>query len=95
MGDEIRFEWDELKAASNLAKHGVAFDEAVTVFYDEHALVFDDPDHSDDEDRFLILGLGRSLRVLLVSHCWRDSDSVIRIISARRATSREASRYGR
>ena len=88
----MRFAWDEAKNAVNLSKHGVSFEEAQTVFFDEGAILYDDPDHSDDEERFLLVGLSVALRVLIVAHCVRqeeDDDEVIRIISARRTTNRE------
>ena len=88
----ISFEWDVTKAASNQKKHGVTFDEAKTVFYDEFALQFFDGDHSDAEDRFIMLGLSSEARLLIVCHCERDGDT-IRIISARKATSNEAKFY--
>ena len=81
----LRFQWDARKSASNRRKHGVSFDEARTVFTDEHALLIDDPDHSEDENRFLLLGLSSTLRVLVVCHCYREEGDSIRIISARRA----------
>ena len=94
--DSIRFEWDPAKAAANLRKHGVSFAEAETAFYDDYAKVLPDPDHStDDEDRFLLLGLSSALRVLVVIHCLREAGSVIRLISARRATRVERAQYGR
>ncbi len=89
----LRFEWDERKAAANLKKHGVSFEEARTVFVDERAKLIDDPDHSDDEDRFVLLGLSSALRLLLVCHCYRSEGGVIRIISARKAASRESRSY--
>lgn len=89
----LRFEWDERKSASNRRKHGVTFEEARTVFYDERALIIDDPDHSDEEDRFILLGLSSSLRMLIVCHCYRSEDEVVRIISARKATSAERADY--
>ena len=89
----LRFEWDPRKAAANLRKHGVSFEDAQTVFADERARLIDDPDHSTDEDRFLLLGLSSSLRVLVVSHCYREAEGVIRIISARRATRDEQRSY--
>lgn len=89
----LKFEWDEHKASANLKKHGVSFDEAKTVFYDEHAKLIDDPDHSEDEERFILLGLSSSLRVMIVCHCYRSSGNVIRIISARKATTKEAKFY--
>lgn len=92
--DEIRFEWDENKNLINRRKHGISFEEAQTVFYDEAALVIDDPEHSDEEERFIILGLSNKLNLLVVCHCYRESDSVIRIISARKATKTETNFYG-
>ncbi len=80
----IRFGWDPVKAAANKKKNGVAFEEAQTVFYDETAIQYDDPGHSDEEDRFLMLGLSAKLRVLMVSHAFRDDARVVRIISAER-----------
>lgn len=91
----LRFEWDEPKATSNVEKHGVSFEEAKTVFYDERARLITDPDHSEDEDRFILLGYSSSLRLLVVCHCYRTEDSVIRIISARKATRHEAAAYER
>lgn len=89
----LRFEWDGRKAAANLRKHGVSFEEAKSVFYDERARLIADPDHSEDEDRFVLLGLSAALRVLVVCHCYRSGSGVIRIISARKATAREARSY--
>ncbi len=89
----IEFAWDRRKARSNLVKHGVSFEEAQSVFLDEDARLMDDPDHSDDEGRFLLLGYTFQARCLIVSHCYRESDSVIRLISARRATAREERVY--
>jgi len=91
--DDIRFEWDENKSRANKRKHRVAFDEAQTVFVDENAIRFFDPDHSADEDRFIMLGMSFTLRVLVVCHCYRENDSVIRIISARKADKREQASY--
>ena len=90
---EIKFAWDESKNRLNRRKHGVSFEEAKAVFYDENAIQFPDPDHSQDEDRFLMLGVGYRLRVLIVCHCFREGDSIIRIISARKATKKEIERY--
>lgn len=87
------FEWDDNKARINLQKHGVSFEEAQTVFCDENALLIDDPDHSEDEERFIILGLSSTARLLVVCHCYRASETVIRIISARKATRKEAQQY--
>ena len=89
----IQFEWDPKKAASNEKKHGVSFEEARTVFFDENAKLIDDPDHSEDEERFVLLGLSSSLRVILVCHCYREEGGVIRIISARKASSHESKQY--
>ena len=89
----LRFEWDPKKAAANLRKHKVSFDDAQTVFSDERALLIDDPNHSEDEDRFVLLGLSHSLRLLVVVHCYRADGNVVRLISARRADSDEQSLY--
>ena len=75
--DEIRFEWDENKNLINQRKHGISFEEAQSVFYDEAALVIDDPEHSDEEERFIILGLSNKLNLLVVCHCYRESDSIL------------------
>jgi uncharacterized DUF497 family protein len=90
--NEIRFEWNKLKAAANKRKHGISFEEAQTVFYDDNAIQFDDPDHSQSESRFIMLGMSYKLRVLIVSHCERHDD-IIRIISARKANHHEAQYY--
>jgi uncharacterized DUF497 family protein len=92
---ELQFEWDPIKAESNLKEHGISFEEALTVFYDEFAIEFYDDEHSDWEDRFLLLGLSSKLRLLLVCHCYRESESIIRMISARKATKNEAKHYKR
>ena len=89
----LHFEWDERKAAANLKKHGVGFEEAKSVFHDERARLIDDPDHSENEDRFILLGISSALKVLAVCHCYRTDDGVIRIISARKATARETKSY--
>jgi len=89
----IRFAWDPEKDIVNRRKHGVSFEEAQSVFYDEYAQLIPDPDHSDEEDRFIILGRSNRLRVLVVCHCYREDDEVIRIISARRATKYEQNFY--
>ena len=91
----IKFEWDLAKAVANLRKHGVSFEEAQSVFYDEFAVQFYDDGHSGDEERFLLLGISTGASLLLVCHCERDSGSTIRIISARKATRRESTFYGR
>jgi uncharacterized DUF497 family protein len=90
----ISFEWDPAKASANVRKHGISFDEARSVFYDEFAVQFFDDDHSADDERFLLLGMSSGARVLLVCHCERDSGNVVRIISARKATKRECTFYG-
>ncbi len=90
---ELRFEWDERKNAANRRKHGVTFEEAQTVFADEHALLLEDPEHSDADERFVLLGLSATLRALVVCHCFRGREEVIRIISARKATAKERRQY--
>ena len=92
--NDLQFEWDEHKNRLNIAKHQVSFDEAKTVFFDVYARVIDDPDHSDTENRFIILGISQKLHLLVVCHCYRLNDEVIRIISARKATKNEARYYG-
>ena len=89
----MKFEWDPNKNETNRKKHGVSFEEAQTVFYDEYAILFDDPDHSEEEDRFLILGLSQREHLCIVSHCYRGEDETIRIISARKATKKETGFY--
>ena len=89
----LRYEWDDSKHEMNKQKHGIDFWEAQTVFYDENAIVFDDPDHSFEEERFLILGISMFEHLCIVSHCYRDNDNTIRIISARLATKREKQTY--
>lgn len=91
--DDLRFEWDSAKAGENLRKHGVAFTEAETVFADERAILLDDSGHSSHEERFALLGLSARLRILVVVHCVRESGSVVRLISARRATRSERIQY--
>jgi len=93
--EPLRFQWDEKKDRSNQKKHGISFLEAQTVFYDEHAIEFPDPGHSAAEDRFLLLGRSLRLRVLLICHCDRENESIIRIISARKATRKERAVYVR
>ena len=90
---QLRFSWDPDKAKANERKHKVSFEEAQTVFSDENARIIHDPDHSDEEDRFVLLGLSERFRVLLVCHCYRSDDMEIRIISARRATKSEREQY--
>ena len=89
----LRFEWDEEKNRENQRKHGVSFEEARTVFYDEHAVEFYDDEHSGWEDRFLLLGVSSRLRILMVCHCLREGGDVIRIVSARKATGTEQKYY--
>ena len=89
----IRFEWDPPKAAENLKKHRISFDEAKSVFYDEFAVQFFDDEHSSEEERFLMLGMTSGARLLIVCHCEREQGEVIRIISARKATKRESAFY--
>jgi len=90
---EIIFEWDKQKNASNKAKHGVTFEEACSVFQDSRALIILDPDLSDDEERFVILGLSINLNMLVVCHCYRNEEQTKRIISARKATKTECRYY--
>jgi uncharacterized protein len=90
---DLRIEWDRRKAAANKRKHGVAFEEAATAFADEYGRMIPDPDHSEEEDRFVLLGMSWSLRILVVCHCHREASDVIRIISARKATSSECAQY--
>ena len=89
----IHFDWDPRKATANLKKHKVSFEEAKSAFYDERAKLIDDPDHSADEERFILLGLSHLLRVVVACHCYRGDDNVIRIISARKATTEELKAY--
>ena len=89
----MQFEWDPNKNEINKQKHKISFEEAQTVFYDEYAILFDDPDHSDKEDRFIILGLSQRENLCIVSHCYRGEDESIRIISARKATKTETGFY--
>lgn len=91
--ESLRFTWHAPKAAANQRKHGVTFEEAQTVFSDDAALLLDDPDHSAEEDRFLLLGLSAALRLLVVVHCYRADDGVIHLISARKATRSERAQY--
>ena len=91
----ISFSWDPKKNTTNIKKHGVSFSEAQTIFYDENAIKYYDPDHSEDEDRFIMLGLSVQLRILVVCHCYRENDSVIRIITARKASNNEEDAYWR
>ncbi len=92
--ETIIFEWDENKNSINKKKHKISFEEAKTVFYDPEALLIDDPEHSSEEERFIILGLSSKANLLVVCHCYRASETVIRIISARKATKNESTYYG-
>jgi hypothetical protein len=91
--NKIEFEWDSKKEKANTKKHGVTFEEARTTFYDEHALQFFDPEHSEDEDRFILLGTSFKLNTLVVCHCFRQDEKIVRIISARKADKDEAKAY--
>ena len=90
----ISFIWDQQKATENRRRHKVSFEEAQTVFTDPNARMIFDPDNSDQENRFVILGISSALRLLVVCHCYREKDMVIRIISARKATKQEKNQYG-
>ena len=89
----LKFEWDKKKDKVNCKKHGVSFDEARTVFYDEYAIQFFDPEHSESEDRFLLLGTSIKLKTLVVCHCFRQNETIVRIISARKADKDEEQVY--
>ncbi len=89
----ISFAWDLKKNSENIKKHGISFDEAKSVFYDDNARMMHDPDHSEYEERFLILGLSEKLNILVVCHCYHEKDNIIRIISARKATKYEKNQY--
>ena len=91
----LSFELDENKNRINQKKHGISFDEASSVFYDDLAILFDDPEHSQEEERFILLGMSEAANVCIVCHCYRASETVIRIISARKATKKEEERYVR
>lgn len=90
---QLRFEWDRAKNRQNQRKHGVSFEEGESVFSDEHGLLMSDPDHSEDEDRFVLLGFSSALRTLVVCHCYRSGEAVVRIISARKADASERRQY--
>jgi len=92
--NDVRFEWDDNKNEINIQKHNISFVEAMTVFDDDNALYKSDADHSQEEERFIILGISKNLRLLVVCHCYRESDAVIRLISARKATKQEWNKYG-
>jgi len=91
--DGLKFEWDRRKESANRKKHGVSFSEAKTAFFDENSRVITDPDRSEDEDRFILLGLSSKLRLLIVCHCYREDQDTIRIISARKANRSERREY--
>ena len=91
--NELCYEWHSTKSAVNAKKHGSSFDEAKSVFSDENAKLISDPDHSDIEDRFILLGISIRLRTLVVCHCYRGDDNIIRIITARKATTSESKKY--
>ena len=91
--DSLHFDWDPAKAAANVRKDGISFEEAETAFLDDHALILPDPDHSGEEDRFLLLGLSSALRVLVVVHCYRERATSVRLISARKAARTERAQY--
>ena len=90
----ISFEWDSEKNRKNIRKHGISFKEAVTAFTDGFARTIQDPDHSNEEDRFILLGMSTTLKLLVVCHCFREKNKVIRIISARKADKSETKQYG-
>ena len=92
--ETLSFKWDSKKAKENLEKHNISFEEAQTVFSDPNARMIYDTEHSDDEERFIILGISSALRLLVVCHCYRENDMIIRIISARKATRKEQKQYG-
>ena len=89
----IVFEWDPVKNEINIRKHKISFEEASTVFYDEEAIVFDDPDHSDESEERFIMGVSNKANMLMVCHCYKNRDRIIRIISARKATKSEEKDY--
>lgn len=89
------FTWDKNKAETNIKKHKISFDEAITVFDDTEALYIYDPDHSDEEERFILLGMSSKLNILVVCHCYKEHDEIVRIISARKATKNEQNEYKR
>jgi uncharacterized DUF497 family protein len=91
---EIKFEWDAGKKKSNLRKHGISFEEARTAFSDEKAVQFFDPDHSE-EDRFILLGMSFKLRVIIMCHCFRENETIVRLFSARKADKGEEQEYWR
>jgi hypothetical protein len=90
---EIKFTWDPNKNKANISKHKVSFEEAKSVFFDENARIIYDPDHSEKEDRYILLGMSNKLEIVAVNHCYREDDSEIRIFSARKATKNEKRQY--
>jgi uncharacterized DUF497 family protein len=90
----MKIVWDENKNRENIRKHKISFQEAETVFYDPYGKIIHDPDHSDEEDRFIILGLSKLLHLLVVCHCYKEENEIIRIITARKATKNEGKEYG-
>lgn len=90
----LKFEWDENKNRKNIKKHGIPFEEAKTVFFDENAIEYFDKNNSNEEERYFMLGFSNHLRLLLVCHCFRKEESIIRIFSARKATKNESKHYG-
>ena len=92
---DLRFEWDAAKEKGNLRKHGISFEEARTAFFDEYAIQFFDPDHSEEEDRFILLGMSFKLSVVIVCHCFREGEAVVRLFSARKANKGEEREYWR
>jgi uncharacterized DUF497 family protein len=91
--DDLTFEWDERKNRANQRKHGVSFEEARSVFHDQAAVEYYDDEHTEWEDRFLLLGVSAKLRILLVCHCMREDEGIIRIISARKASRQQQQEY--
>ena len=91
--EAFKFIWDPAKNKINRSLHKISFEEAVTVFYDLNGLLIHDPEHSEEEDRFILLGLSRRAKLLVVCHCYREADEVVRIISARKADQDEEIQY--
>jgi len=91
---DMDFDWDKDKAKANVGKHRVTFNDAMTAFGDANAIIKDDDEHSLDEERFILLGISKESHLLMVCHCYRDNDNVIRIISARKANRHEENEYG-
>ena len=90
---DLLFDWDENKAKINERKHGVTFFEAMTVFKDDNAVIMDDEEHSENEERFILLGISKQSNLLMVCHCYRENDDIIRLISAREANRQESKKY--